>query len=181
LRDDGNPEFPESARDGVPFPGYTSAKIPGGPRLHFRECFDGSRRLSSPSRMGSPVARRVLRFDRAVAWLPLDHDSGIAAMSADEQIPEDDIPEVEIRIEPDDEKLAGLGVTPEEFDAQLEIAIDDYHDLLETCDDEEEAPGIEDIQIELQGQVYRLADLATISIVGDLESLEEFDDEDDEE
>ncbi len=102
-------------------------------------------------------------------------------MSADEQIPEDDIPEVEIRIEPDDEKLAGLGVTPEEFDAQLEIAIDDYHDLLETCDDEEEAPGIEDIQIELQGQVYRLADLATISIVGDLESLEEFDDEDDEE
>ena len=93
---------------------------------------------------------------------------------------EDDIPEVEIRIEPDEEKRAGLGVTPDEFDTQLEIAIDDYHELLDNCDDEEDAPGIEDIQIELQGQLYRLGELATISIVGDLESLEEFEDDDEE-
>lgn len=90
---------------------------------------------------------------------------------------EEELPEVEIRIEPDEEKLAGLGVSAEEFDAQLEVAIDDYHDLLDTCEDDEETPDLEDIQIELQGQVYRLGDLASISIVGDLEALEEFEDD----
>lgn len=99
-------------------------------------------------------------------------------MAAEDEINEEDIPEVEICIEPDDAKLASIGVTPDEFDARLEQAIDDYHDLLESSDDDEETPGLEDIQIELQGQIYRLGDLANIRIVGDLEALEEYEDDD---
>jgi len=88
---------------------------------------------------------------------------------------EDEIPEIEIQIRPDDDTLDDLGVSAEEFEQQLEIAISDYRELLDAVDDSEDVPGIEEIEIELHGRLHRLGDLAAIRITGDLDALDQMD------
>lgn len=89
----------------------------------------------------------------------------------------DDIPEIEIQIRPDDDTLAELGVSAEEFEQQLEVAIADYHELLDTASESDDVPGLEDIEVELHGRLHRLGDLAAIRITGDLDALSDETDE----
>jgi hypothetical protein len=76
--------------------------------------------------------------------------------------------EVEISIEPRVERLQALGISREEFEQALPQALDDYHDLIESVDDPDAVPGIEQLRINVGGKEMLLGDVAEIKISGDL-------------
>ena len=92
--------------------------------------------------------------------------------------------EIEITINPREEVLLELGVSPEEFEAALMTTLDTYDKTIEATDPDSISP-LEDAEIILAGTAFRLHEVADIEISGDLDALEDeddddFDDEDDE-
>jgi len=85
--------------------------------------------------------------------------------------------EIEITINPREEDLLELGVSPEEFEAALMKTLDAYDKTIEVTDPDAVTP-LEDAEITLGGKVFHLHEVADIEISGDLDSLGE--DEDDE-
>jgi hypothetical protein len=79
---------------------------------------------------------------------------------------EDDLPEIEIHIEPIADRLNSLGISQEEFEEALADAIDDYHDLLDAADDLDAAPSVEQLVLHINGQDYPILDLAEVRIEG---------------
>src|SRR4051812_19864009 len=88
---------------------------------------------------------------------------------------EDGEGEIEVNIDPRDEKLDALGINRDEFEEALLDALDAYNDALETDEGDITRP-LEDVSITIRGTVYRLGDLAAISVEGE----DDEEDEDDE-
>ena len=90
----------------------------------------------------------------------------------------DDDGEIEITINPREEDLLELGVSPEEFEAALMKTLDAYDKTIEATDPDAVTP-LEDAEITLAGKVYHLHEVADIEISGDLDSLGDDDEDDD--
>ena len=88
--------------------------------------------------------------------------------------------EIEITINPRDEDLLEIGVSPEEFEAALMKTLDAYDKAIEVTDPDSISP-LEDAEITLAGKVYHLHEVADIEISGDLDALGEEEDDDDDE
>ena len=88
--------------------------------------------------------------------------------------------EIEITINPRDEDLDALGVTPEEFETALMKTLEAYDKTIE-ADDPESITPLEDAEIVLAGKTLRLQEVADIEISGDLDSLGDDEDEDEDE
>jgi hypothetical protein len=88
--------------------------------------------------------------------------------------------EIEITINPREEDLLALGISPEEFEAALMKTLEEYDQAID-IDDPDAANPLEDAEITLAGKVYRLQEIADIEITGGLDGLGEGDDDDDEE
>lgn len=95
--------------------------------------------------------------------------------------------EVHVEFEPYEERLEELGISLEAFEEALARAIDEHFDQIDAATSEEAVPEVEDMQIQIGGQTYRITELADISISSDYDEDEgeydddEDDDEDDEE
>ena len=102
---------------------------------------------------------------------PAEPDRGGVPIASDD---EDD--ELELVITAKEGVLEELGVTDEEFGAAVERALD----LLEDAPDDEGEPpaAVEDVEVTLNGRLFRLAELADVEIAGDLAELGEFPPED---
>src|SRR5207245_2375667 len=83
------------------------------------------------------------------------------------QNPQTDSPEVhelEMSVDPRPEKLQELGITPPEFRRAYAIASERLFKLFEL--NPNEVPNFEDLELEVHGMRFRLADLAIITITG---------------
>ena len=87
--------------------------------------------------------------------------------------------EIEITINPREEDLDALGVSPEEFEAALMTTLDSYDQAIDVEDPDAVSP-LEEAKITLGGKVYHLREVADIEITGGLEGLGEDDEEGDE-
>ena len=67
--------------------------------------------------------------------------------------------EIEITINPREEDLDALGVSPEEFEAALMTTLDAYDQAIDVADPDAVAP-LEDAEITLAGKVYHLREVA---------------------
>ncbi len=86
------------------------------------------------------------------------------------EIPEEselDQKEIEIHINPREEKLVELGVTLEDFENAFERALEEDEELFEKSGDVENIRPIEEIPIKLAGQTFRLDEIAEISASDD--------------
>jgi hypothetical protein len=88
--------------------------------------------------------------------------------------------EIEITINPREEDLLALGVSPEEFEAALMKTLEDYDHAIDV-DDPDAVNPLEEAEIQLAGKVYRLQEIADIEITGGLDGLGEGDEDDEEE
>jgi hypothetical protein len=88
--------------------------------------------------------------------------------------------EIEITINPREEDLDALGVSPEAFEAALMTALDAYDQAIDVADPDAVAP-LEEAEITLNGKVYHLREVADIEITGGLDGLGEEEDEDEDE
>lgn len=89
-------------------------------------------------------------------------------MSFDGQVHEhddedDDAGEIEVNIDPRDEKLDALGINRDEFEEALLDALDAYNDELESDTDDMARP-LEEVTLTIRGATHRLGDLAEISV-----------------
>ena len=85
---------------------------------------------------------------------------------------DDDLEEIEVNIDPREEKLDALGINRDEFEEALLDALDANNDSLESDDGDVTRP-LEEVAITIRGTTYRLGDLADISVEAD----DDFDDE----
>ena len=82
---------------------------------------------------------------------------------------EDPIEELEVTFEPRPEALAERGITTEAFEAALLDALEAHEELVTSDDvDDEEIPSLEEIHLDINGESYKITDLADIEIDGDL-------------
>ena len=111
-------------------------------------------------------------------------DEHIHDENCDHDHDHDDDGDIEITINPREEDLTALGVSPEEFESALMKTLDAYDKTIEASDPDSITP-LEDAEIILGGKVYHLHEVADIEISGDLEDLGDEEDgeeyEDDEE
>ncbi len=77
--------------------------------------------------------------------------------------------EIEVTYTPRPEVLADLGISPEEFEAALIVALDEF-EVSANCDDpgEVEIPPLEQMMLKIRGIDYKLEDLAEVEIRGDV-------------
>ena len=75
--------------------------------------------------------------------------------------------EVEVTITPRAKVLDELNVTEDEFEWALGRALD----LLEEGPEDEEVAALEELEITLNGRLFRLEEVATVEIGGDLSEL----------
>lgn len=87
-------------------------------------------------------------------------------MFDDEEFEED---EIAIRIEPKEEVLEQYGISFEAFEEALGNAIDAHEAKLDTLGDDEETPGIEEMNVRISDRDFLLRELADISISDDSE------------
>jgi hypothetical protein len=78
--------------------------------------------------------------------------------------------EIEITINPREEDLDALGISPEEFEAALMTTLDAYDHAIDVDDPDATGP-LEEAEITLGGKVYHLREVADIAITGGLDSL----------
>ena len=88
---------------------------------------------------------------------------------SDEDEGDDDSLEVVVTILPREAVLTELGVTDEEFEAVVGRALDDLDAEGRLEDDDE--PALEDVDLILNGRTFRLGELATVEVSGDLSEL----------
>ena len=85
---------------------------------------------------------------------------------------DDDLPEVEIHIDPIPERLEAHGITEDEFAEALSEALDEYHDLLDDDDDEEDGddsiPAVDQLILKIKGKDVPILELAEVRIEGDM-------------
>jgi hypothetical protein len=79
------------------------------------------------------------------------------------------VTEAEVSIIPIAEKLAGLGITVEEFEAGLPAALDAFHDKIEGLSDVDAIPTLDEVEIQIRGVNFLLGEVAEINISGDLD------------
>jgi hypothetical protein len=80
------------------------------------------------------------------------------------------IGEAEVAIDPRLQVLADLGITYEEFEESLSVAIEAREALAQRDDvAEEEIPFFEEMLLNIRGRVYRLEDLADVEIRDNLD------------
>jgi hypothetical protein len=85
--------------------------------------------------------------------------------------------EIEITINPREEDLDALGISPEEFEAALMTTLDAYDRAIDVDDPDATGP-LEEAEITLGGKVYHLREVADIAITGGLDGLGPDDEED---
>ena len=85
--------------------------------------------------------------------------------------PPDGEDELELVVTPRPAELEALGISEEEFEAALEVALDRLEDAPE--DDGEPPAAVEEIEITLNGRLFRLGEVADVEITGDLSELGE--------
>lgn len=84
---------------------------------------------------------------------------------------DDDLPEVEIHIDPIPERLEAHGITEDEFAEALSEALDEYHDLLDDDDNDEDddsIPAVDQLVLKIKGKDVPILDLAEVRIEGDM-------------
>ena len=95
-------------------------------------------------------------------------------MAPDEFDDEDEGGEIEVNIDPRDDKLDALGINQDEFEEALLDALDAYNDEIDSESDL--ARPLEDVTLTIRGTTHRLGDLAVITV----DEGDEFEDEGDE-
>jgi hypothetical protein len=93
-------------------------------------------------------------------------------MSIDDDFDDDLEGEVEVNIDPREDELDARGIAHEDFETALFEALDKHSEALETDDGDVTRP-LEEVQLTIKGQTYRLGDLADVTI--EEEPEEEFD------
>jgi hypothetical protein len=88
--------------------------------------------------------------------------------------------EIEITINPREEDLDALGISPEEFESALMATLDAYDQEVNVDDPDATGP-LEEAEITLGGKVYHLREVADIEITGGLDGLGEDDGEEEDE
>ena len=78
-----------------------------------------------------------------------------------------DAEEIEVNIDPRDDKLDALGINRDEFEEALLDALEAYNDLPEPDEIDDVASPLEEVPITIAGKTYRLGDLAVISVEGE--------------
>jgi hypothetical protein len=80
--------------------------------------------------------------------------------------------EIEMIFTPRPEALSSRNISTEDFENALVIALEDRQSLEDDEDlEDEELSSIEEMELEIGGEFYKLEDLADIEIKGDLDSL----------
>jgi hypothetical protein len=98
------------------------------------------------------------------------HEAEDCTLNAEDD-EEEVIGEVEISIEPREQTLVDLGITPEEFEAALLSALEERDALVDRDDvSEEDIPFLEKTVLSIRGTSYKLEVLADISIESDDDS-----------
>lgn len=88
------------------------------------------------------------------------------------------IEEMEISIAPKHDMLEKLGITIEAFEEALELALTKHEELASREDvEDEDIPTIDEIPVEIHGEILMLGELAIIEV----NPIEDDDDEDDDE
>lgn len=82
---------------------------------------------------------------------------------------EEELQEVEIIIDPRVDRLEELGISLEDFEEGVSLALDAFHDLVESQGDADEAPDIDQLKVMINGRLYLLGDIAEITISGHLD------------
>ncbi len=77
---------------------------------------------------------------------------------------DDDLPEVEIHIEPIAERLEAHGITEDDFAEALSEALDEYHDLLDDSDEDDTVPPVDQLVLKIKGKDVPILELAEIRI-----------------
>jgi hypothetical protein len=97
-------------------------------------------------------------------------ERGEAPMSDDHDEYELGDDEIEITIDPRQEDLDALGISPEEFESALMTTLDAYDQAVDAADPDAITP-LEEAEITLGGKVYHLREVADVAITGGLDGL----------
>ena len=88
--------------------------------------------------------------------------------------------EIEITINPREDDLLAIGVSPEDFESALMETLDAYDRAIDV-DDPDAVNPLEEAEIRLAGKVYHLHEVADIEITGGLDVLGDGEDDEDDE
>jgi hypothetical protein len=75
----------------------------------------------------------------------------------------DQTPEFQVSIEPRFDQLAARGLTLEEFESRVGLALDEFYSLLLRVANSDDVPALEEIEIDLDGERIPLGELADVS------------------
>lgn len=78
-----------------------------------------------------------------------------------------DAEEIEVNIDPRDDKLEALGIDRDEFEEALLDALETFNDMPEIDETDDMTSPLEEVPITIAGKTYRLGDLAVISVEGE--------------
>jgi hypothetical protein len=93
-------------------------------------------------------------------------------MMSEDEDDDEILGEIEMIFTPRPEALASRNISAEDFENALVIALEDRQALEDGEDsDDEELSSIEELELEINGEFYKLEDLADIEIRGDLDQL----------
>jgi hypothetical protein len=81
---------------------------------------------------------------------------------------DEEIPEIEINIEPRLDRLEALGVSQEDFEAAVMDALDRMDQVVDSVDDPDSVPALENVELEIQGRRFSLGEVAEITVSSDL-------------
>ena len=76
--------------------------------------------------------------------------------------------EVEVSFLPRSEALSDLGISDEQFEAALIVALDEREALVNAAGSDEDLPPLEQILLHIGGKSYQIDELADIEIEGDV-------------
>jgi len=88
----------------------------------------------------------------------------LSEITSDDELTEE---EIEIHINPDEQKLQELGVTLTDFEDAFEKALEADEELFEKTEDVENIRPLGEIPITLAGQTFRLDEIAEITSADD--------------
>lgn len=78
----------------------------------------------------------------------------------------EEIREIEVNIEPLKDRLEALGISFSEFQEALPIALERYHASVESAENLDAIPGIEEAMLDIRDMSLRLGDIAAITASG---------------
>ncbi len=88
----------------------------------------------------------------------------------DDEADDEILGEIEMIFTPRPEALASRNISADEFETALVLALEDRQSIEDDEEiDDEELSSFEEMELEINGETYKLEDLADIEIKGDLD------------